>query len=75
MSEKCSDFCQDDLADDDIMILDTGVQVSFLFIRLSNSQVFLWIGHSFCLSVFIVFMQFHQPKLNSGLSLDGSQVL
>ena len=28
MSEKCSDFCQDDLADDDIMILDTGDQVS-----------------------------------------------
>jgi len=32
VSEKCSDFCQDDLADDDIMILDTGV------------QVFLWMG-------------------------------
>ena len=28
VSEKCSDFCQDDLADDDIMILDTGEQVS-----------------------------------------------
>ena len=27
VSEKCSDFCQDDLADDDIMILDTGEQV------------------------------------------------
>jgi len=32
VSEKCSDFCQDDLADDDIMILDSGV------------QVFLWMG-------------------------------
>ena len=32
ISEKCSDFCQDDLADDDIMILDNGV------------QVFIWIG-------------------------------
>lgn len=32
ISEKCSDFCQDDLSDDDIMILDNG------------SQVFLWIG-------------------------------
>ena len=32
ISEKCSDFCQDDLADDDIMILDNG------------SQVFIWIG-------------------------------
>lgn len=32
ISEKCTDFCQDDLSDDDIMILDNG------------SQVFLWIG-------------------------------
>lgn len=32
ISEKCSDFCQDDLSDDDIMILDNG------------SQTFLWIG-------------------------------
>ncbi|XP_044597478.1 protein flightless-1-like, partial [Cotesia glomerata] len=32
ISEKCSDFCQDDLADDDIMILDNG------------EQVFLWLG-------------------------------
>ncbi|XP_077979602.1 protein flightless-1 homolog isoform X2 [Glandiceps talaboti] len=32
VSEKCSDFCQDDLADDDIMILDTG------------REVFLWVG-------------------------------
>lgn len=32
ISEKCSDFCQDDLADDDIMILDNG------------SQVFIWVG-------------------------------
>ena len=28
ISEKCSDFCQDDLADDDIMILDNGTQVN-----------------------------------------------
>ncbi|XP_074648106.1 protein flightless-1 homolog isoform X2 [Tubulanus polymorphus] len=32
VSEKCSDFCQDDLADDDVMILDNG------------AQVFLWVG-------------------------------
>lgn len=32
ISEKCSDFCQDDLADDDIMILDNGTQVfSYIF--------------------------------------------
>ena len=28
VSEKCSDFCQDDLADDDIMLLDNGKEVS-----------------------------------------------
>lgn len=27
VSEKCSDFCQDDLADDDIMLLDNGQEV------------------------------------------------
>lgn len=32
VAEKCTDFCQDDLADDDIMILDNG------------EQVFLWLG-------------------------------
>ncbi|CAG2120389.1 unnamed protein product, partial [Medioppia subpectinata] len=32
VSEKCSDFCQDDLIDDDIMVLDNG------------TQVFLWMG-------------------------------
>lgn len=32
IAEKCSDFCQDDLADDDIMLLDNG------------EQVFLWLG-------------------------------
>ncbi|XP_033631198.1 protein flightless-1 homolog [Asterias rubens] len=34
VSEKCSDFCQDDLADDDVMILDTG------------NEVYLWCGPS-----------------------------
>lgn len=32
VAEKCSDFCQDDLADDDIMLLDNG------------EHVFLWLG-------------------------------
>ena len=32
VSEKCSDFCQDDLAQEDIMILDTG------------EHVFTWMG-------------------------------
>ena len=30
VSEKCSDFCQADLADDDIMILDSGCEVCVL---------------------------------------------
>ena len=34
VSEKCTDFCQDDLADDDIMILDSGEAVSSLKICL-----------------------------------------
>ncbi|GFS01023.1 protein flightless-1 homolog [Elysia marginata] len=32
VSEKCADFCQDDLADDDVMVLDNG------------EQVYLWVG-------------------------------
>lgn len=32
VSEKCSDFCQDDLASDDVMILDSG------------HEVFVWMG-------------------------------
>ncbi|CAG0908431.1 unnamed protein product [Cyprideis torosa] len=32
VTEKCSDFCQADLADDDVMLLDSG------------DQLFLWIG-------------------------------
>lgn len=32
ISEKCPDFCQDDLSDDDIMILDNG------------SNTFIWVG-------------------------------
>ena len=38
MSEKCSDFCQDDLADDDIMILDSGEQVKPM-----NIEIFLFL--------------------------------
>lgn len=38
VSEKCSDFCQDDLSDDDIMILDNGEQV-FLWVGTRSSEV------------------------------------
>uniref|UniRef100_A0A672Z1T5 Protein flightless-1 homolog n=1 Tax=Sphaeramia orbicularis TaxID=375764 RepID=A0A672Z1T5_9TELE len=36
VSEKCSDFCQDDLADDDIMLLDNGKECL--------SHVYMWVG-------------------------------
>lgn len=37
ISEKCSDFCQDDLADDDIMLLDNGKEVcAYLDVYLSK---------------------------------------
>lgn len=38
VTEKCIDFCQDDLSDDDIMILDNGTQV-FLWIGPKSSEV------------------------------------
>lgn len=38
VTEKCSDFCQDDLSDDDIMILDNGEQV-FLWVGTRSSEV------------------------------------
>ncbi|XP_012728550.2 protein flightless-1 homolog [Fundulus heteroclitus] len=38
VSEKCSDFCQDDLADDDIMLLDNGMEV-YMWVGTQTSQV------------------------------------
>uniref|UniRef100_A0A8C9Y305 Protein flightless-1 homolog n=1 Tax=Sander lucioperca TaxID=283035 RepID=A0A8C9Y305_SANLU len=38
VSEKCSDFCQDDLADDDIMLLDNGKEV-YMWVGNQTSQV------------------------------------
>uniref|UniRef100_A0A8C4DS44 Protein flightless-1 homolog n=1 Tax=Dicentrarchus labrax TaxID=13489 RepID=A0A8C4DS44_DICLA len=37
VSEKCSDFCQDDLADDDIMLLDNGKEV-FLCVYIQHMR-------------------------------------
>jgi hypothetical protein len=44
VTEKCSDFCQDDLADDDIMILDSGEDV-FLWVGPKASQVELKLAY------------------------------
>ncbi|KAK2510157.1 LOW QUALITY PROTEIN: hypothetical protein MC885_017836, partial [Smutsia gigantea] len=38
VTEKCSDFCQDDLADDDIMLLDNGQEV-YMWVGPQTSQV------------------------------------
>lgn len=38
VSEKCADFCQDDLADDDIMVLDNG-EVVYMWVGGQTSQV------------------------------------
>ncbi|XP_040830440.1 protein flightless-1 homolog isoform X3 [Ochotona curzoniae] len=38
VTEKCSDFCQDDLADDDIMLLDNGREV-YMWVGTQTSQV------------------------------------
>lgn len=50
MSEKCSDFCQDDLADDDIMLLDNGREVSWGHEALLGPDlpVALWAEPSCC---------------------------
>lgn len=59
VSEKCSDFCQDDLADDDIMLLDNGKEVELDVCSRTDSlssdfcywavcllvwQVYMWVG-------------------------------
>lgn len=60
VSEKCSDFCQDDLADDDIMLLDNGKEVELRACSQSHYpncefvaeglfffsplQVYMWVG-------------------------------
>nr|CAB3246483.1 protein flightless-1 homolog [Phallusia mammillata] len=43
VSEKCADFCQDDLADDDIMVLDNGEFV-YLWVGTQTSQVEVKLG-------------------------------
>ncbi|XP_076808004.1 protein flightless-1 homolog [Clavelina lepadiformis] len=43
VSEKCADFCQDDLADDDIMLLDNGESM-FMWVGGQTSQVEVKLG-------------------------------
>lgn len=60
VSEKCSDFCQDDLADDDIMILDNGEQV-FLWLGAKCSEVEIKLAYKSA-QVYIQHMRVKQPN-------------
>lgn len=58
MSEKCSDFCQDDLADDDIMLLDNGKEVTTdhrFFLTVCSAILRL---HNFIISEYLFFILF-----------------
>ncbi|XP_029364172.1 protein flightless-1 homolog isoform X3 [Echeneis naucrates] len=65
VSEKCSDFCQDDLADDDIMLLDNGKEV-YMWVGTQTSQVEIKLSLKAC-QVYIQHMRSkeaeHQRKL------------
>ncbi|XP_055907906.1 protein flightless-1 [Eupeodes corollae] len=60
VAEKCSDFCQDDLADDDIMILDNGEQV-FLWPGSRCSEVEIKLAYKSA-QVYIQHMRIKQPE-------------
>lgn len=59
ISEKCTDFCQDDLVDDDIMILDNGQQV-FIWLGIRCSEVEVKLAHKSA-KVYLQNMQSKQP--------------
>ncbi|KAJ0176501.1 hypothetical protein K1T71_007680 [Dendrolimus kikuchii] len=59
VSEKCTDFCQDDLADDDIMILDNGEQI-FLWLGAKCSEVEIKLAYKSA-QVYIQHMKTMQP--------------
>ncbi|KAG5672883.1 hypothetical protein PVAND_002971 [Polypedilum vanderplanki] len=59
VAEKCSDFCQDDLADDDIMLLDNGEQV-FLWLGSRCSEVEIKLAYKSA-QVYIQHMRIKQP--------------
>ncbi|GBP33756.1 Protein flightless-1 [Eumeta japonica] len=59
VSEKCTDFCQDDLADDDIMILDNGEQI-FLWLGAKCSEIEIKLAYKSA-QVYIQHMKSMQP--------------
>ncbi|XP_061404847.1 protein flightless-1 homolog [Lethenteron reissneri] len=60
VSEKCSDFCQDDLADDDIMVLDNGGEV-YMWVGTQSSQVEIKLGLK-ATQVYIQHMKSKEPE-------------
>ncbi|XP_053326968.1 protein flightless-1 homolog [Spea bombifrons] len=60
VSEKCSDFCQDDLADDDIMLLDNGKEV-YMWVGTQTSQVEIKLSLKAC-QVYIQHMRAKDPE-------------
>ncbi|XP_012274985.1 protein flightless-1 isoform X2 [Orussus abietinus] len=60
ISEKCTDFCQDDLADEDIMILDNGEQV-FLWLGTRCSEVEIKLAYKSA-QVYIQHLRVKQPE-------------
>ena len=60
ISEKCADFCQDDLSDEDIMILDNGTQV-FIWIGTRCSDVEIKLAYKSA-QVYVQNMRIKQPE-------------
>nr|CAH0109694.1 unnamed protein product [Daphnia galeata] len=60
VSEKCSDFCQDDLADEDNMLLDNGDQV-FLWLGSRSSEVEVKLTYK-AVQVYMQHLRVQQPQ-------------
>uniref|UniRef100_A0A3B4GU82 Protein flightless-1 homolog n=1 Tax=Pundamilia nyererei TaxID=303518 RepID=A0A3B4GU82_9CICH len=67
VSEKCSDFCQDDLADDDIMLLDNGKEV-YMWVGTQTSQVEIKLSLKAC-QVYIQHMRSKETEQSRKLRL------
>ncbi|CAF0824220.1 unnamed protein product [Brachionus calyciflorus] len=67
VTEKCIDFCQDDLADDDVMILDNGENV-YLWIGPSSSEIEVKLAFK-STQVYIQNLKLKQPKKQRKLLL------
>lgn len=79
ISEKCSDFCQDDLADDDIMLLDNGKEVSAYWKNVDLSKLLskdpVEVHHgSFCVLQVYMWVGTQTSQVEIKLSLKACQV-